>query len=138
MKTGTGPGSWDAWLLSAATATSEVRYERAIDVQDGDMFWDAAPLGGGRLLAVGSTAYTQNPAGLSVSDARDALGLVLDPLGKVEKRIQLPAGPAGRGNEGMSVSVRAGEAAISGVQNAPGTHAPVFSDAFVLVQPADL
>ncbi len=135
VKTGDQPGSWDAWILSAEGATGAVKFERNVDVQDGDMFWDAAPLGDGRLLAVCSTRYAQNPAGLSVSDARDPLALVLDPLGNVEERIALPAGPSGRGNEAISVSVGAGDQiAISGVQNAPGTHAEVYSDAFVVVR----
>jgi hypothetical protein len=72
---------------------------------------------------------------LSVSDARDSLAVFLDSRGNVGDRISLPAGPAGRGNEAMSVSVRAPKRiAISGVQNAPGTHAQVFSDAFLVAQ----
>jgi len=135
VKTGGEPGSWDAWILSSQAASGQLEYERNIHVQDGDMFWDAAALDGGRLLAVGSTNYTQNPSGLSVSDARDSLALVLDSQGNVEKRIALPAGPAGRGNEAMSVILGdLDQVAISGVQNAPGTHAPVFSDAFLIVQ----
>jgi len=135
VKTGDQPGSWDGWILSSQAATGQVRYERNVDVQNGDMFWDAAALNGGRLLAVGSTNYTQNPSGLSVSDARDSLALVLDSSGNVEQRIALPAGPAGRGNEAMSVTVGDGaQVAISGVQNAPGTHAAVFSDAFLVVR----
>jgi hypothetical protein len=133
VKTGDQPGSWDGWILSSQAATGQVRYERNVDVQDGDMFWDAAALNDGRLLAVGSTNYTQNPSGLSVSDTRDSLALVLDSSGNVEKRIALPLGPAGRGNEAMSVTVGGG-VAISGVQNAPGTHAAVFSDAFLVVR----
>jgi len=134
IKTGDQPGSWDGWILSSQAATGQVNYERNLDVQNGDMFWDAAALDNGRLLAVGSTNYTQNPRGLSVSDTRDPLALVLDSSGKVEKRIALPAGPAGRGNEAMSVSAAFGnQVAIAGVQNAPGTHATVFSDAFLVV-----
>src|SRR6266404_2874293 len=128
------PGSWDGWILSSQAATGQVRYERNVDVQNGDMFWDAAALDGGRLLAVGSTNYTQNPSGLSVSDTRDSLALVLDSSDNVEKRIALPAGHSGRGNEAMSVTAGDGvHVAISGVQNAPGTHAAVFSDAFLVV-----
>jgi len=139
IRTGMEPGSWDGWILSSQAATGQLEYERSIDVRSGDMFWDAAALDNGRLLAVGSTNYTQNPSGLSVSDARDPLALVLDPQGNVEKSIALPTGPAGRGNEAMSVGVGArGEIAISGVQNAPGTHAEVFSDAFVVVRGRDL
>ena len=139
VKTGDQPASWDGWILSSQAATGQVRYERNVDVQNGDMFWDAAALSDGRLLAVGSTNYTQNPSGLSVSDARDSLALVLDSSGNVDKRIALPAGPAGRGNEAMSVSMDdRGQVAISGVQNAPGTHAAVFSDAFLVVRGLEL
>src|SRR5205085_5862158 len=128
VKTGDQPGSWDGWILSSRGETGQPVYERNIDVQNGDMFWDIAPLSAGRLLAVGSTNYTQNPAGLSVSDSRDALALVLDADGSVERRIALPAGPAGRGNEAMSVSAGdRNQIAISGVENAPGTHAEVYS-----------
>ncbi len=138
IKTGDQPGSWDGWILSAHGASGAVEYERDVDVEEGDMFWDAAPLRDGRLVAVGSTNYTQNPSGLSVSDARDALALVLDPQGNVEGRLALPAGPAGRGNEAMSVSVADdGGIAISGVQDAPGTHAAVRSDAFLVVRGLD-
>jgi len=85
-------------------------------------------------VKVGSTNCTQNPSRLSVSDMRDSLALVLDSSGNVEKRIVLPAGHAGRGNEAMSVTAGDGvQVAISGVQNAPGTHAAVFSDAFLVV-----
>jgi hypothetical protein len=135
IKTGDQPGSWDAWIHSSRTTSGQLDYERSIDVQDGDMFWDVAALGDGRLLAVGTTNYTQNPNGLSVSDARDSLAIVLDSNGLAGNRIALPAGPLGRGNEAMSVSVRGGnQIAISGVQNAPGTHAQVFSDAFLVVR----
>jgi hypothetical protein len=137
VKTGDQPGSWDAWILSSDAVTGAVHYERNVDVQEGDMFWDAAPLGGGRLLAVGSTNYTQNPSGLSVSDARDPLALVLDASGKIEQRIELPSGPAGRGNEAMSVATAGDRFAISGVHDAPGTHAPVFSDAYLVVRPVE-
>src|SRR5207249_608076 len=69
------------------------------------------------------------------SDVRDSLALVLDSSGNAEKRIALPAGPADRGNEAMSVSLGdQDQVAISGVQNAPGTHAGVFSDAVLLVR----
>src|SRR5205085_9986465 len=138
MKTGSQPGSWDGWILASQAATGQVEYERTLDVQNGDMFWDAAALGDGRLLAVGSTNYTQNPVGLSVSDARDPLALVLDSSGAVQRRVTLPAGPANRGNEAMSVHLDGrNRNAISGVQNAPGTHAEVFSDAFVVVRGLD-
>jgi hypothetical protein len=135
IKTGKEPGSWDAWVHSSRAATGELRYERNLDLRDGDMFWDAAPLGAGRLVAVGSTGYTQNPSGLSVSDSRDALVVVLDANGIVERQLALPAGPSGRGNEAISVSAPGGnQIAICGVHNAPGTHAAVYSDAFLVTR----
>jgi hypothetical protein len=134
IKTGDQPGSWDGWILASGPGG----YERTFDVQSGDMFWDAAPLGDGRIVAVGTTNYTQNPAGLSVSDVRDALALVIDARGNVQKRIALPAGPPNRGNEAISVGVgNGGGLAIAGVENAPGTHAVVFSDAFISVRTID-
>jgi len=95
------------------------------------MFWDLAPLDDGSVIAVGSTNYTQNPSGLSVSDARDDLAVIVGPGGDVRRRVSLPAGPTGRGNEVTSVRIVAGWAMFAGVKNAPGTHAAVFSDAFL-------
>jgi hypothetical protein len=129
---GGDPGGWDAWVQSFDAATGRVLSERMVDVQAGDMFWDVASLGEGSILGVGSTNYTQNPGGLSVSDARDDLAVVLAPDGAVRKRLTLPAGPVGRGNEVTSVRVIDGHwGMFAGVKDAPGTHAQVFSDAFL-------
>ncbi len=89
------------------------------------------PSGDGSILGVGSTNYTQNPSGLSVSDARDNLAVIVGLDGAVRKRLTLPAGPVGRGNEVTSVRVIDGRwGMFAGVKNGPGTHAEVFSDAF--------
>ncbi len=131
-RTGGEPEDWDGWMQSFDPATGHPLSERLVDVQGGDMFWELAPLGQGSVLGVGSTNYTQNPAGLSVSDARDDLAVVLGPDGTVRKQIALPPGPVGRGNEVTSVRVIEGRWGIfAGVKNAPGTHAQVFSDAFL-------
>jgi hypothetical protein len=131
-RVGDAPGDWDAWVQTFEGATGHVLAERFIDVQAGDMFWDLAPLGDGSLLAVGSTSYTQNPSGLSVSDARDDLAVIVGMDGAVQKRFPLPPGPAGRGNEVTSVRVIAGRwVMFAGLKNAPGTHAAVFSDGFL-------
>ena len=99
------------------------------------MFWDVVPLRDGSVLSVGSTNFVQNPSGLSVSDARDDLAVVLGPGGEVRARVSLPAGPAGRGTEVTSVRVVDGRGIFAGVKNAPGTHAQVFSDAFLSLRP---
>ena len=131
IRTGSGPGSWDGWIQSFDTSTGQAIADVGIDIQAGDMFWDLAPLDDGSVIAVGSTSYTQNPSGLSVSDARDDLAVIVGPGGDVRRRVSLPAGPTGRGNEVTSVRIVAGRAMFAGVKNAPGTHAAVFSDAFL-------
>jgi len=135
IRTGNEPGSWDAWVQKFDAVTGALRREQLVDVQQGDMFWDLAPLPGGALLAGGSTSYTQNPGGLSVSDARDDLGVVLGQDGTVRGRVTLPPGPAGRGNEVTSVRVIDGWGMFAGLKNGPGTHAAVFSDAFLSLRP---
>jgi hypothetical protein len=132
VRVGSDPSDWDAWVQVFETSTGHALAERFIDVQGGDMFWDLAVLGDGSLLGVGSTNYTQNPSGLSVSDARDDLVVTLGPDGAVGERLTLPPGPPGRGNEVTSVRVLEGRwAMFAGLKNAPGTHAAVFSDAFL-------
>ncbi|HEY1905697.1 MAG TPA: hypothetical protein VGG91_06630 [Myxococcaceae bacterium] len=135
IRTGAEPTSWDGWLQVFDAATGHATAERQVDVQGGDMFWDLAPLDDGSVLCVGSTNYTQNPNGLSVSDARDDLAVIVGPDGAVRARLDLPAGPAGRGNEVTSVRVIEGRAMFAGVKNAPGTHAEVLSDAFLSLRP---
>ena len=131
VRTGDEPTGWDGWLQSFEASTGRASAEHFVDVQGGDMFWDLAPLADGSMLSVGSTNYSQNPSGLSVSDARDDLAVVVGPQGEVRARVSLPAGPAGRGNEVTSVRVVQGWGMFAGVKNAPGTHAQVFSDAFL-------
>ena len=135
IRTGSDPTGWDAWIQSFDAATGHSVAEHDVDVQGGDMFWDVVPLRDGSVLSVGSTNFVQNPSGLSVSDARDDLAVVLGPGGEVRARVSLPAGPAGRGNEVTSVRVVDGRGMFAGVKNAPGTHAQVFSDAFLSLRP---
>jgi hypothetical protein len=135
VKTTKEPGGWDAWLLAADASTGNTTYENQIDVQDGDMFWDVNPMNNGEVLAVGTKSYTQNPAGLSVSDSRLALAVVLDMQGKVTEEILLPQGPSQRGSEAMYVKLLGnGSVLFAGLHNAPGTHAEVYCDGFIAVR----
>ena len=131
IRTGSDPTSWDGWIQSLDASTGHALAEHGVDVQGGDMFWDLAPLDEGSVVSVGSTNYSQNPGGLSVSDARDDLAVVIGPQGEVRARVSLPAGPAGRGDEVTSLRIVDGWGMFAGVKNAPGTHAEVFSDAFL-------
>lgn len=136
IKTGTAPESWDAWILSASAETGELLHENTVDVDRGDMFWDAVALPAQRILAVGSTSYTQNPSGLSVSDGRAALAVVLDAQGTVLGRLDLPKSDGGRGDEAISVvsAPGGGSLAIGGMLDGPGTHAEVHSNGFLDVR----
>lgn len=138
VKTGQEANSWDAWMYAADGSTGNEMYESTIDLQDGDMFWDVEPLTGGGTIAVGSSAYTQNPSGLSVSDSRKATAVVLDAQGKMTGTIELPQGPSERGSEAMSAKYLGhGRILFTGVHNAPGTHAAVYCDGFIAVRESD-
>lgn len=135
VKTGVEPGSWDSWLLAADANSGVTKYERQIHIQEGDMFWDVLPLEDGSLVAVGTKAYTQNPAGLSVSNSRLAMALVVNPEGAIENEIDVPQGPAARGSEAMFVKLVGNNSILfCGVHNAPGTHADVYCDGFIAVR----
>jgi hypothetical protein len=135
IKTGTEANSWDAWILTVDPENGSIKYESNIDIADGDMLWDINPLSDGSALAVGTTGYTQNPSGLSVSDTRSAAAFLLDNQGKIVKQIPLPQGPSERGSEAMSVNlIGQGKAVFSGVHNAPGTHATVYADGFIAIR----
>jgi hypothetical protein len=135
VKTGSEPDSWDAWLLTADAATGIKKQESQIDFNGGDMFWDVSPLSDGGAVAVGSTGYVQNPGGLSVSDARQAMALVIDGHGKATREIVLPQGPPERGSEAMFIRFGGKNSMIiGGVHNAPGTHAEVYCDGFIAVR----
>lgn len=126
--------AWDAWILCADAQTGAVQYDRAVDVQQGDAFWDAAPAPGGGVIAVGSTGYTQNPSGLSVSDRRMGLAVLLDAGGLVVRQLALPRGDGTRGDEAVFVNVGdAGRLVVAGMLDGPGTHAEVRANGFVSV-----
>lgn len=135
MKTGLNPNSWDAWVLKANIWSGAQIYENTIDIRDGDMFWSIDGIRDGGAVAVGTTDYTQNPAGLSVSNERNAAAFVLDAQGRITKELKLPQGPSGRGNETMFVStIDSKKVILAGVHNAPGTHAAIYCDGFVAVR----
>lgn len=135
IKTGSEPGSWDGWIHAADSETGNRKFESQINIQDGDMFWDISPLHDGGVLAVGSKGYFQNPGGLSVSDSRLDMAVVLDNQGNMQNEIELPQGPVARGSEAMFVTLIGNNNILfAGVHNAPGTHADVYCDGFIAVR----
>lgn len=132
------PNGWDAWILHADPTTGMERYDLNVDIKNGDMFWASAPLSDGKVIAIGSNDYTQNPSGLSVSDTRDAIAILLDTRGQVIKHLVLPQGPSSRGSEAIFASVVGSKLLVAGAHNAPGTHAEVYSDGFIATQSLEM
>ncbi|KQW51423.1 MULTISPECIES: hypothetical protein [unclassified Roseateles] len=115
------PEGWDGFLaLVPAGATAASAY-RVLHADAGDVVFDVALRSDGRLLVAGSTGYTQNPAGASISeDAKPLLGL-LSADGQWQQRITLVAGP--RHNQLRALASRAdGSWLLGGMDNGPGTH----------------
>src|SRR6185312_16932202 len=52
-----------------------------VDVDRGDVLFDISALSSGRYLALGTTGYTQNPTGASISEAAQPLLVLLNPDG---------------------------------------------------------
>ena len=128
-------GGWDAYAGHVSLASGALSGFRTVDVDRGDILFDIAPLGDGRWIAVGTTGYTQNPDGASVSEPAPALIAVLDGDSAVRARIALPDAP--RINEGRSVVPVGTHWIVGGMSNGPGTHsgdgnpAAIVADGFV-------
>jgi hypothetical protein len=125
------PDAWDGLLVRLDAATGAIEEARTLDIDGGDVFFDAVPTGDGRLLLAGATSYEENPWGVSISETRAPLAAVLSADGATLTRLPLSAGP--RGNEARSVCLLDGSTLlVAGMQNAPGTHSEaITADGFV-------
>ncbi len=112
---------WDAYLtLVPAGATTPAAY-RVLDVEAGDVIFDVAPAADGRLLVAGSSAYTQNPTGASISEGAQPLLALLGSDGQLQQRLTLAGGP--RHNQLRALAARPdGRWLLGGMENGPGTH----------------
>jgi hypothetical protein len=111
---------WDAFVARIASDGSITSY-RVLDVDRGDVLFDAAPLDGGRYVALGTTGYVQNPTGASISEETQPLLLVLDADGRVLQRIPIADGPRQDQLRTM-VTLGGGRWILGGMRNGPGTH----------------
>lgn len=129
----TDGAGWDAYVSllqpGKAPATQLVHVDRS------DIIFDLLPLPDGRMVAAGSTGYTQNPAGASISEDSQPLLAVLDAQGKLQQRLEIAAGP--RQNQVRSLAAWHGGWLAAGLMNGPGTHsgdanpAAIFADGYV-------
>lgn len=125
---------WDAYV--ALLKPGQDPRVQLIDVDRCDIVFDLLPLAGGRMLAAGTTAYTQNPGGASISETSQPLLAVLDANGAVQQRLPFTAGA--RQNQVRSLAAWNGGWLAAGLVNGPGTHsgdhdpALIFADGYVL------
>ena len=82
--------------------------------------FDVAPLPSGRYLALGTTGYTQNPSGASISEAAQPLLVLLDTDGSLAQNLGYTGGA--RHNQLNTIAPLKGGWLLGGMVNGPGTH----------------
>ena len=128
-------GGWDGYFARVSRQTGAVAAYRLVDVDLGDILFDAAPLAQGRWLVAGAAGYTQNPDGASVSEQSTPLLAVLEADGSVRTRLAFAAGA--RQNQLRSLAAAGEHWLVGGMVNGPGTHsgdgnrALITADGFV-------
>jgi hypothetical protein len=91
-----------------------------VDVDRGDVLFDLAALPSGRYLALGTTGYTQNPSGASISEAAQPLLVLLNTDGSVAQNLGYTGGH--RHNQLTTIAPLKGRWLLGGMINGPGTH----------------
>ena len=112
-------GGWNAFAAFVGRDGAPGPY-RVIDVNQGDVLFDVAPLTSGRYLALGTTGYTQNPSGASISEAAQPMLLLLNADGSVAQNVGYTAGA--RHNQLTTIANLNGQWLLGGMTNGPGTH----------------
>lgn len=111
---------WDAYLNMVRPAQGGSIPAAVIDIDRGDVILEIAALANGQLLAAGSSGYTQNPSGASISEDAAPLLAVLDAQGKLVRRVALPAGA--RHHQLRALAAFKQGWLAGGMENGPGTH----------------
>jgi hypothetical protein len=110
---------WNAFTASIGL-DGTLRSYNVIDVDRGDVLFDVAALSSGRFLALGTTGYTQNPSGESVSEAAQPLLVVLNRDGSLAQNLGYTGGA--RHNQLTTIAPLNGQWLLGGMINGPGTH----------------
>lgn len=113
-------GGWDAYFARVSRSTGVLAAYRAVDVDQGEILFDATALGQGRWLVAGASGYTQNPDGASVFELAAPLLAVLEADGSLRARLPFAAGP--RINELRSLAPLGSHWLVGAMVNGPGTH----------------
>jgi hypothetical protein len=133
-----GGTGWNAFAAFVLRDGAPGAYS-VIDVDRGDLLFDIAALPDGRYVGVGTTGYTQNPAGASISESAQPLLLLLNADGSLARNIGFPGGL--RHNQLDTVESFNGQWLVGGMTNGPGTHsgdsqpALIVADGFLRVDP---
>jgi hypothetical protein len=112
-------GGWDAYFASVGLDGTPQSYS-AVDVNQGDVLFDVAALPSGRFLALGTTGYTQNPSGASISEAAQPLLVLLNNDGSLAQNLGYTGGA--RHNQLTTIAPLKGRWLLGGMINGPGTH----------------
>jgi hypothetical protein len=112
-------GGWDAFAASVGRDGSPGPYS-VVDVDRGDVLFDIAALPSGRYLALGTTGYTQNPTGASISEAAQPLLVLLNSDGTLAQNLNYMGGA--RHNQLTTIAPLNGRWLLGGMINGPGTH----------------
>ena len=110
---------WDAFTASVDHHGS-LRSYSLVDVDRGDVLFDAAPLASGKFLGLGSTGYTQNPTGASISESAQPLLVLLNADGSLAQHLNYMGGA--RQNQLTTITLLSGHWILGGMVNGPGTH----------------
>jgi len=113
---GTG---WDAFTAQIGRGGEPGPYS-VVDVDRGDVLFDIAALPSGRYIALGTTGYTQNPTGASISETAQPLLALLNSDGSLAQNLGFASGP--RQNQLSTLASLEGHWVIGGMVNGPGTH----------------
>lgn len=111
---------WDAFVGLISPQSPTVDSYRLIDIDRSDLLLDVALLPDGRLLLAGSTGYSQNPSGRSVSEEAAPLLAVSAADGSGARRLPFPAGT--RHNQAWALAQWGGRWWVGGMEDGPGTH----------------
>lgn len=126
---------WDAYLAKFNSATGSTIFARSFDIDKSEIIYDIAETNTRDIIIVGSTGWSQNPLGYSVSGTARKLVAVIDESGNFKKEIELESGL--RHNQVRTIIYEENRIWIGGWENGPGTHTGdgdsnlIFADAFL-------
>lgn len=127
--------AWDTYVGKYNSITGSAVFIEHYNFGHSGIIYDVAEISSGNLVMVGSTGWTQNPNGFSVSGTARKLVATIDQSGHLLKEIHLE--PGLRHNQVRSVLYKANKIWISGWENGPGTHTGdgninlVYADGFL-------